>query len=84
MQRQMKMGTINLNLPDGEYQITGVWVDSESKWYPLDVSFTVQNGAVNNPEVLNLDLTEKGPNVNGSSHERWTAGFRCLGKCPYG
>ena len=39
-------GNYNLNLPDGEYQITGVWVDSESKWYPLDVSFTVQNGAV--------------------------------------
>ena len=39
-------GNYILNLPDGEFQITGVWVDSESKWYPLDVSFTVQNGAV--------------------------------------
>ena len=59
-------GTFILTLPDGEYQIRGVWVDSESKWYPLIVSFTVQDGKVYNPEVLNLDLTEKGPNANGS------------------
>ncbi len=39
-------GKYSLNLPDGEYQIDGVWVESESKWYPLVVSFTVQDGAV--------------------------------------
>ena len=38
-------GDFSLTLPDGEYQIDGVWVDSESKWYPLVVSFTVQDGA---------------------------------------
>ena len=59
-------GNYILNLPDGEFQITGVWVDSESKWYPLDVSFTVQDGAVINSEELNFDLTEKEPNTNGS------------------
>ena len=44
----------------------GIWVDSESKWYPLVIAFTVQNGEVVNPELLNIDLTEKASNVNGS------------------
>ena len=74
-------GKYKLDLPDGEYQIDDVWVESESKLYPVAVSFTVQDDVVANPEGLNLDLTEKGPNVNGYCHERWTAGFRCLGKC---
>ena len=43
-------GKYKLDLPDGEYQIDGVWVESESKWYPFVVSFTVQDGAVINPE----------------------------------
>ena len=76
-------GNYQLNLPDGEYQIMGVWVESESKWYPLDVSFTVQDGAVYNPEQLNLDLTEKGPNVNGSVMKNGQPVSDALGKCPY-
>ena len=40
------MESISIILPDGEYQIDDVWVESESKWYPLDISFTVQDGAV--------------------------------------
>ncbi len=40
------MESTSLSLPDGEYQIDGVWVDSESKLYPVVVSFTVQDGAV--------------------------------------
>ena len=28
-------GKFSMSLPDGEYQIDGVWVESESKWYPL-------------------------------------------------
>ena len=59
-------GKFSLTLPDGEYQMDGIWVDSESKWYPLVVSFTVQSGKVDNPDLLKLDLTEKGPNANGS------------------
>ena len=76
-------GNYILNLPDGEFQITGVWVDSESKWYPLDVSFTVQDGVVDNSEVLNLDLTEKKPNTNGFILKDGQP-VTCLGKCPYG
>ena len=61
----MKMG-IPINLPDGEYQIDDVWVGSESKLYPVAKSFRIQDNAVVNPEVLNLDLSERAPNVNGS------------------
>ena len=39
-------GKYKLDLPDGEYQIDDVWVDSESKLYPVAVSFTVQDGVV--------------------------------------
>ena len=59
-------GSFSLTLPDGEYQIEGVWVDSESKWYPTVVSFKVQDDKVDNPDLLKLDLTEKGPNATGS------------------
>ena len=81
MPKQMKMESTRLILPDGEYQIDDVWVESESKLYPAAVSFTIQAGVVANPEVLNLDLTEKAPNVNGYCQERWSAACRCLGKC---
>ena len=46
MPKQMKMESTSLDLPDGEYQMDGVWVESESKWYPFVVSFKVQDGAV--------------------------------------
>ena len=35
-------GNYHISLPDGEYQIDDVWVDSESKLYPLAKSFTVK------------------------------------------
>ena len=59
-------GNYHISLPDGEYQIDDVWVDSESKLYPVAESFTVQDNAVVNPKVLNLDLSEPASNVNGS------------------
>ena len=66
MLKQMKMGTISLTYQMESIKLMGVWVDSESKWYPFVVSFKVQDGAVINPDVLKFDLTEKGPNTNGS------------------
>ena len=59
-------GNFGFTVPDGEYQLQGIWVDSESKWYPLDLSFTVQDGVVDQPDLLQLDLSEKAPNANGS------------------
>ena len=35
-------GNYQLNMPDGDYQIVDVWVESEPKLYPLEVSFTVR------------------------------------------
>ena len=52
-------GKFSLTLPDGEYQIDGIWIDSESKWYPNVVSFTVQDGKVVDPDQLHIDLSEK-------------------------
>ncbi|MEH7235379.1 hypothetical protein, partial [Bacillus sp. JJ1562] len=59
-------GDFGFAVPDGEYELLGVWVDSESKWYPHVVSFTVQGGKVNNPDLLHIDLSEKASNVAGS------------------
>ena len=42
-------GNFSLSLPDGDIKLMGVWVDAESKWYPYVVSFTVQDGKVDNP-----------------------------------
>ena len=42
----MKMETLAFNLPDGDYQIDGIWVGAESKWYPLEKKFSVENGTL--------------------------------------
>ena len=47
-------GKFSMTLPDGEYQIEGIWIDSESKWYPLVKSFTVQDGEVVDPNQLHI------------------------------
>ena len=59
-------GKFSMTLPDGEYQIEGIWIDSESKWYPSVIAFTVQDGEVVDPNQLHIDLSEKPSNVNGS------------------
>jgi uncharacterized GH25 family protein len=59
-------GVFKFNLPDGKYQLHGVWVSSESKWYPLQVTFEVVNGKLLNGETLDIDLTEKEPNITGT------------------
>ena len=66
----MKMESTSLILPDGEYQIDDVWVGSESKLYPVAISFTVQDDAVANPEVLNLDLIGKSTKCKWVCNER--------------
>ena len=79
----MKMENIELTLPDGEYQIDGIWVESESKWYPIVVSFKVQDGEVDNPDRLIFDLSEKASNVTGSVVKDGKPVVGVLGKCPY-
>jgi pullulanase len=62
-------GNFTYTLPDGDYQIDGVWV--APTWYPLNVTFTVQDGLVNgNPlviEAMDYQLpTGEQWNVNGT------------------
>ena len=75
-------GDYELYMPDGDYEIVGVWVALESKWYPLEVSVKVENRTVVNPERLTLDLTEKGPNVTGSVKKNGQRISRCINECP--
>ena len=83
MHRLMKMETTIISLPDGEYQIDDVWVDSESKLYPIAKSFTVLDNAVVNPKVLNLDLSETSLKCKRVCSERWSASCRFMGQCKY-
>ena len=48
-----------LKLPDGNYQIDGIWVSAEQIWYPLNITFTVLDGVLLDPVQLHLDLTMK-------------------------
>jgi hypothetical protein len=60
-------GAYKLSLPDGSYQLAGVWVGSESKWYPLQQTITVTNGKINNSSTWNIDVTAAPkPNVTVS------------------
>lgn len=49
-------GDFSLFLPDGSYQIDGIWSDTESKWYPHPTTFNVVNGAVDNPAALHFNV----------------------------
>ena len=57
-------------MPDGDYEVIGVWVDSEQKWYPLNLTFSVVNGGLQGQEgqtELVIDLTAKQEgNIEGS------------------
>jgi hypothetical protein len=49
-------GNFKLNLPNGDYQIDGIWLDSESKWYVLNKTFSVVTGKLKDLEELKIDL----------------------------
>jgi hypothetical protein len=57
-------GYYDIHLPDGEFIIEGVWVESENKWYELNKVFTVQNHLQMDIDVLTH--TNPLPNVSGS------------------
>jgi large repetitive protein len=46
-------GEFHFDLPDGHYQIDGIWLEAQKKWYQLDKVFTVKNG-VTDPLVIEL------------------------------
>jgi hypothetical protein len=58
-----EFGYFDFHLPDGEYVVEGVWVDSEGKWYELNKSFTVQNHLQLVIDILEQPTLE--PNIFG-------------------
>jgi hypothetical protein len=52
-----KSGQFHFNLPDGDYQIDGLWVETEKKWYQKPTAFTIQNGVMLGQELLNFNIS---------------------------
>jgi uncharacterized GH25 family protein len=60
-------GNFSFELPDGQYQLEGVWVAAENKWYPLQLTFKVVNGALESSTSLEIEITaKKTGNVTGT------------------
>jgi protocatechuate 3,4-dioxygenase beta subunit len=49
-------GNFEFKLPDGLYQLDGIWLESEFKWYELNVQFTVENGRLVGSELLEINI----------------------------
>ncbi|MGE5398208.1 MAG: carboxypeptidase regulatory-like domain-containing protein [Chitinophagales bacterium] len=52
-------GAFGLDLPDGNYQIDGIWDDQEQIWYPLGRTFSVSGGILvqtNGETTINIVL----------------------------
>jgi lactocepin len=58
-------GQFVFNLPDGTYQVDGIWVASKNKWYELNQQFTVLNGKLEASNSLTIDVkTAAAPSYN--------------------
>jgi hypothetical protein len=51
-------GEFELHLPDGQYQLDGIWIASEGLWYEKYQQFTVFNGKLVAKENLSVILNE--------------------------
>ncbi|MFJ5714128.1 S8 family serine peptidase [Neobacillus sp. NPDC093127] len=51
-------GSFGLVLPNGAYQLDGVWVASEAKWYVLNLKFSVEDGKLVGTDQLLINLTK--------------------------
>ncbi|WHY85627.1 S8 family serine peptidase [Neobacillus novalis] len=51
-------GSFGLVLPNGAYQLDGVWVASEAKWYALNLKFSVEDGKLVGTDKLLINLTK--------------------------
>jgi large repetitive protein len=49
-------GQFSIVLPDGDYQLDGIWVDELAKWYPLTKTFKVVDGQLVGATELNIVL----------------------------
>jgi minor extracellular serine protease Vpr len=54
--RTNSKGEFVLNLPNGEYVVEGIWIDTIGKWYVLNKAFTVEEGSLVGGATLALDL----------------------------
>ncbi|WML58808.1 5'-nucleotidase C-terminal domain-containing protein [Neobacillus sp. PS2-9] len=52
-----KNGKFNFKLPDGSYQVDGVWVEASGKWFELNQVFSVKDGKLEGATELQIDLS---------------------------
>ncbi|WP_260871664.1 5'-nucleotidase C-terminal domain-containing protein [Bacillus sp. X1(2014)] len=52
-----KNGKFNFKLPDGSYQVDGIWDAAAGKWYELNQLFTVKDGKLEGSTELLLDIS---------------------------
>ncbi|WP_419955366.1 5'-nucleotidase C-terminal domain-containing protein [Neobacillus niacini] len=58
-----KDGNFKFILPDGSYQIEGIWDGTAGKWYPLKQTFTVTGGKLSGSDTLQINVAD---NVTGT------------------
>ncbi|MFJ5714129.1 CehA/McbA family metallohydrolase [Neobacillus sp. NPDC093127] len=51
-------GSFGLVMPNGAYQLDGVWVASETKWYVLNLKISVEDGKLVGTDQLLINLTK--------------------------
>jgi hypothetical protein len=51
-------GEFEIYLPDGNYQIDGIWIPTEGLWYEIYQPFTVFNGKLISKEILSIKIEE--------------------------
>lgn len=59
-------GKFAFTLPDGEFQIDGIWIGAINEWHILNQTFTVKDGKlIGSPELL-IKITSLNYNVTGT------------------
>ncbi|WP_240035166.1 5'-nucleotidase C-terminal domain-containing protein [Neobacillus notoginsengisoli] len=51
-----KNGKFNFNLPDGSYQVDGIWDGAAKKWYELNQQFTMKDGKLEGAAELIINI----------------------------
>ncbi len=51
-----KNGKFNFKLPDGSYQVDGIWDGAAWKWYELNQTFTMKDGKLEGATELNINI----------------------------
>jgi Leucine-rich repeat (LRR) protein len=59
-------GKFEFVLPDGTYQVDGIWVDATGKWYELNQPFSVKNGQLEGGASLEINVNPHHYNVFGT------------------